>query len=47
MIIRSTNSALTVDEHLESAFLPRETVVLDESMIKSFHKNLQGKIQII
>lgn len=37
----------TWEKHLESAFMPGETVGLDESMIKSFHKNIQGKMKII
>ena len=35
-----------VNEQLESAITPGNVVTLDESMIKSFHKNLKGKIKI-
>ena len=35
-----------VNEHLTSAITPGNVVMLDESMIKSFHRKLKGKIKI-
>ena len=35
------------NEKCEEVFIPGEYLVLDESMVKSFHRNLQGKMKII
>ena len=35
-----------VNERLKNPFIPGD-VVLDESMVKSFHRNLKGKLKII
>ena len=36
-----------VNNHLKTAMTPSDVIVLDESMIKSYHKNLQGKMKIM
>ena len=36
-----------VNEHLKEVISPGETLCIDESMIKAFHRNLAGKMKII
>ena len=36
-----------VNNVLKSAITPSNVVALDESMIKSFHQNLKGKVKIL
>lgn len=39
--------AESVNKNFQSSLVPGSYVTLDESMIKSFHQNLEGKIKII
>ena len=36
-----------MNEHLKEIIQPGEVICIDESMIKSFHRNLAGKMKIL